>query len=190
MIEQKTFDKKTLNKTINYVLLIFFSTCLLAISSKIKIPFYPVPMTMQTFVVLSIGILFGPRLGAIVLVTYLMEGAMGIPVFAGTPEKGMGFSYIVGPTGGYLIGYVISSFLAGKINFNKKFITRIFLLIVAISPIYIFGLAWLGILFGFDKPLLSWGLNPFILAEVLKLLLLAIFIPKFLSFRKKISNKI
>jgi biotin transport system substrate-specific component len=102
----------------------------------------------------------------------------------------MGFSYIVGPTGGYLIGYVISSFLAGKINFNKKFITRISLLIVAISPIYIFGLAWLGILFGFDKPLLSWGLNPFILAEVLKLLLLAIFIPKFLSFRKKISNKI
>ena len=91
MIEQKTFDKKTLNKTINYVLLIFFSTCLLAISSKIKIPFYPVPMTMQTFVVLSIGILFGPRLGAIVLVTYLMEGAMGIPVFAGTPEKAWDF---------------------------------------------------------------------------------------------------
>ena len=120
MIKQKIFDKKTTSTIIAYTLAIFFSTCLLAISSKIKIPFYPVPMTMQTLIVLSIGIIFGPRLSTIILTTYIAEGIMGIPVFAGTPEKGIGFAYVVGPTGGYLIGFVISSFLAGKINFSNK----------------------------------------------------------------------
>jgi biotin transport system substrate-specific component len=191
MIKQKIFDKKTTSTIIAYTLAIFFSTCLLAISSKIKIPFYPVPMTMQTLIVLSIGIIFGPRLSTIILTTYIAEGIMGIPVFAGTPEKGIGFAYVVGPTGGYLIGFVISSFLAGKINFsNKNFTTRFALLILAISPIYIFGLAWLGMLLGFEKPLLSWGLNPFILSEIFKLLLLTILVPQLLLFRKKISNKI
>lgn len=190
MIEQKLLDKKIINKTIFYVLLIFASTCLLAISSKIKIPFYPVPMTMQTLVVLSIGITFGPRLSIVALSAYLLEGAMGIPVFAGTPEKGSGLTYILGPTGGYLIGYIISAFLAGKIDFNKPIYKRFAFLIIAISPIYIFGIIWLGILFGFSKPLISWGLNPFILAEIFKLLLLSILIPKLLLFRKIISSKL
>lgn len=190
MLEQKILNKTILNRTIVYILFIFFSTCLLALSSKIKIPFYPVPMTMQTFVVLSIGIIFGPRLGLITLGTYLLEGMMGIPVFAGTPEKGIGLSYILGPTGGYLIGYMISAFLAGKINFQRSFWSRIAMLIFAISPIYIFGIFWLGIIFGFDKPLFNWGLNPFILAEIFKILLLAILIPKLLLFRKNFSNKI
>jgi biotin transport system substrate-specific component len=184
MLEQKILNKTILNRTIVYILFIFFSTCLLALSSKIKIPFYPVPMTMQTFVVLSIGIIFGPRLGLITLGIYLLEGMMGIPVFAGTPEKGIGLSYILGPTGGYLIGYMISAFLAGKINFQRSFCSRITMLIFAISPIYIFGIFWLGIIFGFDKPLFNWGLNPFILAEIFKILLLAILMPKLLLFRK------
>ena len=190
MIELKLLDKKIINKTIFYVLLIFASTCLLAISSKIKIPFYPVPMTMQTLVVLSIGITFGPRLGLVALSAYLLEGAMGIPVFAGTPEKGLGLAYILGPTGGYLIGYIISAFLAGTIDFNKPIHKRFAFLIIAISPIYIFGIVWLGILFGFNKPLIDWGLNPFILAEIFKLLLLSILIPKLLLFRKIISSKL
>jgi biotin transport system substrate-specific component len=163
---------------------------LLAISSKIKIPFYPVPMTMQTLVVLSIGITFGPRLGLVALSAYLLEGAMGIPVFAGTPEKGLGLAYILGPTGGYLIGYIISAFLAGTINFNKPIHKRFAFLIIAISPIYILGIVWLGILFGFNKPLIDWGLNPFILAEIFKLLILSILIPKLLLFRKIISSKL
>jgi len=190
MIELKLLDKKIINKTIFYVLLIFASTCLLAISSKIKIPFYPVPMTMQTLVVLSIGITFGPRLGLVALSAYLLEGVMGIPVFAGTPEKGLGLAYILGPTGGYLIGYIISAFLAGTIDFNKPIHKRFAFLIIAISPIYILGIVWLGILFGFNKPLIGWGLNPFILAEIFKLLLLSILIPKLLLFRKIISSKL
>jgi len=190
MIELKLLDKKIINKTIFYVLLIFASTCLLAISSKIKIPFYPVPMTMQTLVVLSIGITFGPRLGLVALSAYLLEGVMGIPVFAGTPEKGLGLAYILGPTGGYLIGYIISAFLAGTIDFNKPIHKRFTFLIIAISPIYILGIVWLGILFGFNKPLIGWGLNPFILAEIFKLLLLSILIPKLLLFRKIISSKL
>jgi biotin transport system substrate-specific component len=186
----KTFEKTTLNKIVLTILFILFSTCLLTISSKIKIPFYPVPMTMQTFIVLGIGITLGPRFGSIVLISYIFEGLIGLPVFAGTPEKGIGITYIIGPTGGYLLGYVVSAYLAGKINFNYSFPIRFFLLVVALSPVYILGLTWLGILFGFDKPLLEWGLVPFVLAEVFKIALLAIFIPKLVSYRKFISNKI
>lgn len=186
----KTFEKTTLNKIVLTILFILFSTCLLTISSKIKIPFYPVPMTMQTFIVLGIGITLGPRFGSIVLISYIFEGLIGLPVFAGTPEKGIGITYIIGPTGGYLLGYVVSAYLAGKINFNYSFPIRFFLLVVALSPVYILGLTWLGILFGFDKPLLEWGLVPFVLAEVFKIALLAIFIPKLISYRKFISNKI
>jgi biotin transport system substrate-specific component len=186
----KTFEKTTLNKIVLTILFILFSTCLLTISSKIKIQFYPVPMTMQTFIVLGIGITLGPRFGSIVLISYIFEGLIGLPVFAGTPEKGIGITYIIGPTGGYLLGYVVSAYLAGKINFNYSFPIRFFLLVVALSPVYILGLTWLGILFGFDKPLLEWGLVPFVLAEVFKIALLAIFIPKLVSYRKFISNKI
>ena len=186
----KTFEKTTLNKIVLTILLILFSTLLLTISSKIKIPFYPVPMTMQTFIVLGIGITLGPKFGSIALISYIFEGLIGLPVFAGTPEKGIGINYIIGPTGGYLLGYVVSAYLAGKINFNYSFPIRFFLLVVALSPIYILGLAWLGILFGFDKPLLEWGLVPFVLAEVFKIALLAIFIPKLISYREFIYNKI
>lgn len=106
IINHKVAEKLISSKLILTVFLILFSTCLLAISSKIKIPFYPVPMTMQTFIVLSIGITLGPKLGFIALSTYLLEGLIGLPVFSGTPEKGMGVLYVLGPTGGYLAGYI------------------------------------------------------------------------------------
>ena len=122
----KTFEKTTLNKIVLTILLILFSTFLLTISSKIKIPFYPVPMTMQTFIVLGIGITLGPKFGSIALTSYIFEGLIGLPVFAGTPEKGVGITYIIGPTGGYLLGYVVSAYLAGKINFNYSFPIRFF----------------------------------------------------------------
>ena len=90
-------------KIIRTIFLALLGTIILAISSKIKIPFYPVPMTMQTLVVLLLGILFGWKLGVATVLLYLFEGVIGLPVFAGTPEKGIGLIYFTGPTMGYLI---------------------------------------------------------------------------------------
>ena len=109
-------------KLIKYLFIVLIGSVLLAISSKIKIPFYPVPMTMQTFVVLFIGIAFGWKLGVATVSLYLFEGLMGLPVFSGTPEKGLGVVYFTGPTMGYLIGFIITVYLAGKFNYNGNLI--------------------------------------------------------------------
>ena len=111
------------------ILISFLFTILIAISSKISVPFYPVPMTMQTFVVLLCGVIFGPKFGFLTLSLYFFEGAIGLPVFQGTPEKGLGIVYLMGPTGGYLIGFIISAFIAGllfskEILFNRKFFIK------------------------------------------------------------------
>ena len=81
-------------KIVKYIFIAFLGSIFLAISSKIKIPFYPVPMTMQTFVVLFIGIAFGWKLGLATISLYLFEGIMGLPVFSGTPEKGLGLIFL------------------------------------------------------------------------------------------------
>ena len=98
--------KIEINKIIKIVFIAIVGTILLTISAKIKIPFYPVPMTMQTFMVLMLGTLFGYKIGLLTVSLYLLEGIYGLPVFAGTPEKGIGFTYFMGPTMGYLIGFL------------------------------------------------------------------------------------
>ena len=99
------------SKLIKNLFIALIGTIILAISSKIKIPFYPVPMTMQTLVVLIIGIGFGWKLGVATIALYLFEGIIGLPVFSGTPEKGIGLIYFTGPTMGYLIGFLLLFFL-------------------------------------------------------------------------------
>ena len=158
-------------------------TILLAISAKIKIPFWPVPMTMQTFVVLLLGVLYGWKLGLFTVSLYLLEGIAGLPVFAGTPEKGIGFVYFTGPTMGYLIGFLISVSLAGFFTFSNNFAKNFIKLIFSVSFIYLLGLIWLGSLIGWDKPIFSLGAKPFLLAEIFKILLLALLIPKITKFR-------
>ncbi len=96
---------------IKSLFLAILGTIILAASAKIKIPFWPVPMTMQTFVVLLLGVIYGWKLGLFTVSLYLLEGIAGIPVFAGTPEKGVGLVYFTGPTMGYLIGFLIAVFL-------------------------------------------------------------------------------
>ena len=88
-------------RILKYILIVFLGSILLAISSKIKIPFYPVPMTMQTFVVLFLGISFGYKIGLATVSLYLIEGIVGLPVFSNSPEKGVGIIYFTGPTMGY-----------------------------------------------------------------------------------------
>ncbi len=157
---------------------------LLAISAKIKIPFYPVPMTMQTFVVLLLGISLGWKLGLFTVVLYLVEGIAGLPVFAGTPEKGMGIVYFTGPTMGYLIGFLAAVYLTGFFAFDNNFFKNFAKLLFSVSFIYLLGLIWLGSLIGWDKPVFKLGAQPFLLAELFKISLLALLIPKVLKFRK------
>jgi len=158
-------------------------TIVLAISAKVKIPFYPVPMTMQTFVVLLLGISFGWRLGLFTITLYLIEGIAGLPVFAGTPEKGVGIVYFIGPTMGYLVGFVVAVYLTGLFKFKNNFIINFIKLVFAVSMIYLFGMLWLAKFTGWDKVFMA-GAQPFLLAEFFKILLLTILIPKISKFRK------
>ena len=166
------------------MLIVFFGSLLLAISAKIKIPFYPVPMTMQTFVVVLMGMAFGWRIGVATVSIYLLEGIIGLPVFAGTPEKGLGLVYFMGPTMGYLIGFLFAVFLAGYLNLKTNVFFIFIKLILSVSIIYVFGILWLGNLIGWDKPLLELGLMPFLLAELFKISLLTILAQKIGKIRK------
>ena len=159
------------SKIIKSLFIVLIGTIILALSSKIKIPFYPVPMTMQTLVVLIIGIGFGWKLGLATVSLYLFEGIIGLPVFSGTPEKGIGLIYFTGPTMGYLIGFIVAAFFAGKFNYNNNLINNFLKLTFAISFIYILGMLWLGGLIGWDKPIFKLGAQPFLLAELFKILL-------------------
>ena len=171
-------------KLIKYLFIVLIGSVLLAISSKIKIPFYPVPMTMQTFVVLFIGIAFGWKLGVATVSLYLFEGLMGLPVFSGTPEKGLGVVYFTGPTMGYLIGFIITVYLAGKFNYDSSLVRTFFKLTFATSFIYILGLIWLGSLIGWDKPIFQLGAQPFLFAELCKILLITLTANQIKKFRK------
>ena len=170
-------------RVLKYILVIFLGSVLLTISSKIKIPFYPVPMTMQTFMVLFLGISFGYKIGVATVMLYLLEGILGLPVFSNSPEKGIGIVYFVGPTMGYLIGFVFASFLAGFLKYNSNFFLIFIKLLLSTSIIYILGVLWLGNLIGWDKPILQLGVFPFLLAELFKILLLTFLVKKILVFR-------
>ena len=196
----EAIKKIEVNKVVKIVLIALLGTLLLTISAKIKIPFYPVPMTMQTFVVLFLGIALGPKIGLLTVSLYLFQGIFGLPVFAGTPEKGIGLAYFLGPTGGYLVGFLIATYMAGyfkykncfdkfKFNSDLPFFLRLvdgttsainislknlIKLIFAVSFIYIFGLLWLGFLIGWNKPIFQLGAQPFLLAELFKVLILSI----------------
>ncbi len=163
--------------------LAILGTILLAISAKIKIPFWPVPMTMQTFVVLLLGIIYGWKLGLFTVSLYLLEGIAGLPVFAGTPEKGIGLVYFTGPTMGYLLGFLVAVFLTGFFTFNNNFFKNFIKLTFSVSFIYILGLIWLGSIIGWDKPVFELGAQPFLLAELFKILILSALIPKISKFR-------
>jgi len=179
----EAIKKIELNKIAKVVLISVLGTLLLTISAKIKIPFYPVPMTMQTFVVLLLGVSFGWRLGLFTITLYLIEGIAGLPVFAGTPEKGIGIVYFIGPTMGYLVGFVVAVYLTGLFKFKNNFIINFIKLIFAVSTIYLFGMLWLVKFTGWDKVFMA-GAQPFLLAEFFKILLLTILIPKISKFRK------
>ena len=172
------------NKVIKNIIIVFLGTILLTISAKVKIPFYPVPMTMQTFVVIFLGMCFGYKLGLATVALYLIEGIVGIPVFSNSPEKGVGMIYFTGPTMGYLLGFIIAVYVAGKFNFSKNYLLNFIKIFFSVLPIYVLGLIWLGILIGWDKPIFDLGAKPFLLAELFKIFLLVIISSKVDFFKK------
>ncbi|MGQ0676747.1 MAG: biotin transporter BioY [Rhodospirillales bacterium] len=150
--------------------LVLLGTLILAASAKVQVPFWPVPMTMQTFVVLVLGAAYGWRLGLGTMLAYLAEGAVGLPVFAGTPEKGIGLAYMAGPTGGYLVGFALAAVLVGWFveTGRARGILRLTLaMVLGHAVIFVFGLGWLAGSIGWAKAV-AVGLTPFWAATALK----------------------
>jgi len=174
----EAIKKIELNKAIKIILVTLIGTILLTVSAKIKIPFYPVPMTMQTFVVLLLGITLGAKIGLLTVIFYLLEGIYGLPVFANTPEKGIGLIYFTGPTMGYLLGFLITVYFVGSFKYEKNLLTNFIKLVFSISFIYILGMIWLGFLIGWEKPVFKLGAQPFLLAELFKVLIVLFSLPK------------
>ena len=177
----KNLNQSSIVKTF---LIIILGSLALTLSAKIKIPFYPVPMTMQTFVVMLLGLAFGYKIGLATVSLYLLEGIVGLPVFSNSPEKGVGLVYFTGPTMGYLIGFLSATLIAGTISSNDNILKIISKLLLSVSTIYILGVLWLGTLIGWDKPILEFGVYPFLLAEIFKLALLVIISKKIINLRK------
>ena len=153
-------------------LLALAGTLILYLSAKIQVPFYPVPMTLQTLAVLLIATLGGLRLGTMTIVLYLAEGAVGLPVFAG----GGGLAYMVGPTGGYLCGFALAGLVLGygvQRGWAQSFSACLLLMLVAMTLIYLLGFLWLGNFIGYEKAFYG-GVTPFILGDILKILLAAL----------------
>ena len=163
--------------------IIFFGTLFLALSSKVQVPFWPVPMTMQTFVVFIIGMVYGAKLAFFTLIFYLIEGALGLPVFA----KGGGLLYLTGPTAGYLYGMTVAAVVIGYFaerGYNESYFKSFISLIVGTFIIFLFGVGYLGSVIGYDKALAG-GLYPFIPSEFFKIGLAIAIIPSITKYINK-----
>ena len=163
------------NSLIYKTVLVLVGTALLAVSAKVQVPFWPVPMTMQTFVVLLIGASFGARMGAITVLAYLAEGAVGLPVFA----KGAGLAYMFGPTGGYLLGFLVATTFVGRLSdqgYGRTVLSTFLVFFAGEIILFTFGVGWLASLIGIEKAIAG-GLVPFLPAEALKLVLAVVVLP-------------
>ena len=160
--------------------LVMAGIAFLAIAAKIKVPMFPVPMTMGTFAVLTMGAAYGERLGLVTILGYMLIGALGFDIFAGSSAENFGLTYMKGGTGGYLVGYVLAVIALGTLaraGWDRSAPKMAGAMLLGNALIYVPGLIWLGMLYGWDKPILQWGLTPFLLGDVLKLAMAAIILP-------------
>lgn len=165
---------------IKQVTMVVLGIAALAIAAKIKIPMWPVPITMGTFAVLTIGAAYGPRLGMATILGYMIVGALGFDVFASSSAEAYGLTYMMGGTGGYLLGYVLATLALGwaaRAGWDRSILWMALAMLIGNALIYIPGLLWLGQLYGWDKPILEWGLTPFLIGDALKLGLAALLLP-------------
>ena len=165
---------------VKQALMVVLGIMALAILAKVKIPMWPVPITMGTFAVLIIGATYGPRLGLTTILGYMIIGALGFDVFAGSSAEAYGLTYMMGGTGGYLVGYVLATLALGwaaRAGWDRSVLMMAFAMLLGNVLIYVPGVAWLGVLYGFDQPILAWGLTPFLIGDALKLVLAALLVP-------------
>lgn len=167
---------------VKQAVLVVAGIAVLALAAKIKlmVPPSPVPVNMGTFAVLTIAAAYGPRLGLTTILGYMLVGALGFDVFAGSSAEKFGIEYMMGGTGGYLAGYVLATLALGALarrGWDRSVPWMAGAMLIGNALIYVPGLLWLGQLYGWDKPILAWGLTPFIIGDVLKLALAALVLP-------------
>jgi biotin transport system substrate-specific component len=166
-----------IQRAVRYALLTLAGSALITLCTQISLPLFPVPMTLQTFAVFLIGLTYGWRLGGITVALYLLEGALGLPVFSG--GKG-GMIVFMGPTAGYLVGFLLAATACGwfaERGFDRSYFKLLVALLVGNVLLYASGLLWLGTLIGWDKPVLEYGLYPFIGGDLLKIVMAVLLLP-------------
>jgi len=175
-------------RAIGAVLLVIAGTAVLAIAAKIKVPFWPVPMTLQTLAIMALAAGYGSRLAVATVLAYLAEGLIGLPVFTNTPPAVAGPTYFLGPTGGFLIGFIALAFIVGLAadrGWSRSFARLFAAMVVADIVVFILGFVWLawfatlsngasglGVATAFSA-----GVAPFLLADLLKIVLAALAVP-------------
>ena len=184
--KSKTLMKATLLRTSSFgteqqvsvigkIMFLVLGVAILSLSAHFKVPFYPVPMTLQTLVVLLIGMSYGPHLGGATILSYLLLGGLGAPVFSG----GAGFAYLIGPTGGYLAGFFVAVTVLGFLTergMGKNWITSAALAVIGTVIIYALGLSWLTSIIGYEKAI-QFGLMPFVFGDCLKIVIVTLSLP-------------
>lgn len=180
-------DRSTL---LRHALLIALGVAAMAIAAKIKVPFWPVPMTMQTFVVLTVGAAYGGALGAATMLAYMLVGAMGFDIFTGSSAETNGLAYMTGGTGGYLVGFVLAAFALGRLaeaGWDRSVPKMAGAMLIGNALIYVPGVLWLGVLYAQTQGwawVVQWGLTNFVVADALKLALAAALLPMLWRFRR------
>jgi biotin transport system substrate-specific component len=167
-------------RLIKQAVLVVAGIALLALMAKIKVPMWPVAVSMGTFAVLTIGAAYGPRLGLVTIMGYMILGALGMDVFQSSPAEANGLTYMMGGTGGYLVGYVLAVLLMGmaaRAGWDRSMGRMALAMVAANAVIYVPGVLWLGQVYGWDQPILQWGLWPFLVGDALKLALAALLVP-------------
>jgi biotin transporter BioY len=157
--------------------LIIGGSFLIGLCAQLAIPIGPVPITAQTFAVLMIGALFGNWRGSLCVLMYIIEGLAGLPVFA---LGRSGFAVMLSPTGGYLVGFIAAAYVTGLLaqsRWDRRFTTTVLAMTLGSTVMYAFGLSWLCCLMGFSSTVLSVGLYPFIVGDILKIVLAAVVLP-------------
>lgn len=165
---------------VKQALLVVLGIAALVIAAKIKVPMWPVPMTLGTFAVLTIGAAYGARLGLVTIMGYMIVGALGFDVFAESSAEAFGLTYMMGGTGGYLVGYVLATLalgIAARAGWDRSPLRMAGAMLVGNALIYVPGVIWLGMLYGWDEPILQWGLTPFLVGDAVKLALAAMILP-------------
>ena len=179
-LAEAIFPQTGLALRVKQLVLVVAGITALILAAKIKIPMFPVPITMGTFAVLSIGAAYGARLGLTTILGYMLIGALGFDVFAGSSAEVSGVTYMMGGTGGYLVGYVLAVLALGALarqGWDRVRGKMAMALVLGNVLIYVHGLIWLTVLYGVDAPILAWGLTPFLLGDLVKLALAALLLP-------------